>query len=223
MLFAWRHNTRQAAPCSSWGHFLLFSTDEKLHSTFFFYAFSALQEPPCDAGLSYLSWNVLGTATISSNRRPLSWLHDLSPRVYTQQMSLQDPPPNRKMLLVLRGTGVEGGMATMLQVKWGGEFWCCACLRDHWPRLMLQQQRRKIWASWIWAQRGFSVLFPPFCITIHTNPFSCRVAALTTEGKHSSVFSSNCLYFAGCLCWIFSVAQLCGCGSTRSFGQLRLN
>lgn len=62
-------------------------------------------------------WNVLGAATISSNRRPLSWLHDLSPRVYTQQMSLQDPPPNRRMLLVLRGTGVEGGMATMLLVK----------------------------------------------------------------------------------------------------------
>lgn len=28
-------------------------------------------------------------------------------------------------------------MATMLHVKWGGEFWCCACLRDHWPWLML--------------------------------------------------------------------------------------
>lgn len=93
-------------------------------------------------------------------------------------------------------------MAPMLHVKWGGEFWCCACLWDHRPGLMLQQQCRQIWAGWLWAQSGFSVLFSPLH-HIYTNPLSCSIAALTTKGKHSSVFSSNCLHFAGCLCWIF--------------------
>lgn len=82
--------------------------------------------------------------------------------------------------------GQQRDMATVLDVKRGGEFWCCACLRAHRPRPTLQQHCGQIWAGWMWAQSRFSVLFFPLCI--YTNPLSCGKSELTTKRKHCLCF-----------------------------------
>lgn len=106
---------------------------------------------------------------------------------------LRHPPP-KKMFPVLTldvkegSDGQQRDMATVLVVKWGGEFWCCACLRDHRPRLTLQQHCGQIWAGWMWAQSRFSVLFSPLLHCIYTNPLICSKSELTTKRKHCLCF-----------------------------------
>lgn len=105
------------------------------------------------------------------------------------------------MFLVLRGTSVEGhGDDAACEMRRGILVLCLSAGSPAQTDAATTVQKEMSWLN-MSPERIFSPLFP--LLYIYTDPLSCHIAALTTKGKHSSVFSSNCLYFAGCLCWIF--------------------